>query len=372
MALGFIPRNLILAGVALATVSAAAGFVLGRWVEENVYNPKLSLAKNIEGCEQKSRSKTAGCYDRLFQDYLVANEAEGLLRAFNGAMAESPGIRRACHQITHAIGRAVFDHPRDITEIFRLDRSLDACAGGFYHGVVEKLFRPDSNLPAEQHISSGELRSKIPAVCDQFEAFGRRAECIHGIGHGAMFLLHDIGRALDACTVLPDEDRRFFCYGGAFMEYTISGRAAEESPRDPHAPCRGLADPHRDACYYVHAFRLVELGLSGQVLIAECQKVPRPADDLCVRGYVVFFLAHQALAEGPRPVAEFCARLDPPYGRICAEGVSGRLASITTDGSRAMPFCMIFQDQRLRQPCLDSIVRALHKEGLDPAAIRKN
>lgn len=330
-----------------------------------------SITKSLRGCHDNSSVVSrVECYNRLFTKYTEDHSVEILLAEFKTAMVQDGQTRQDCHQIAHAIGRVALTKLGNITKVFQLDRNLDTCTGGFFHGAIEKLFRPDDNLlsgESENHIGLEEFRSKIPTLCDRFEKLDKKSECVHGVGHGTLFLLGNLNQALDACQLFRQKTDYFGCYAGVFMEYSISGRSLEDNKRDRQFPCEQFSESRRNPCYYVQSFRLVEMGLPPDKIVEECRKAPGAAGGLCVRGYGIFFLAHEALANGPELIVEFCEKLDRPNARVCAESVASRLAAHTETGEYAMPFCSLFSLEYLRGRCfsyIGDVLRLGHKVSL--------
>jgi hypothetical protein len=157
------------------------------------------------------------------------------------------------------------------------------------------------------------------------------------------------------------------------MEYAISGKSKEDNGKDPHFPCGQFKDPFRTPCYYVLAFRMVDLGFSGEKIIEECRKVTDAAGGFCVRGYGIFFLAHEVLAQGPEPIVKFCEKLDQTNARVCAESIASRLSAHTTNGRYAMPFCSMLTSDYIRERCFSYTADVLllgHK--IDAAVIKED
>lgn len=316
------------------------------------FEKKSDLADNLTGAIVKCNSDPS-CYDDIFSKYLKDKDSQLLLGEFKLSMEANAEVRKDCHQIAHAIGRAVLVRVGNISDVFRFDRSLDTCSGGFFHGAIEGLFRPDgiSGISAEDHVSLDEFKNKIPTLCDQFEKINRKSECVHGVGHGALFLIGDLKESLSTCRLFPKSFDHFSCYSGIFMEYAVSGKSKEDNKNDPYFPCNQFKDPYRVPCYYVLSFRMVDLDFSGEKIIEKCREATDVAGGFCVRGYGIFFLAHEALAQGPEPVVEFCEKLSQTNARVCAESVASRLAAYATNGRYAMPFCSMFTSDYIRERC---------------------
>ncbi|OHB23142.1 MAG: hypothetical protein A2939_01970 [Parcubacteria group bacterium RIFCSPLOWO2_01_FULL_48_18] len=332
----------------------------------------LALAPQIENCmAENAGGARARCYNDLFADYLERYDPESLFAQFEKAMSESADIRRDCHQVIHAIGRETHAVVKNIADTFEMGRDLTLCAGGYFHGAVEKMFRPSvnsgqdpDNEPIEEHISAGELETKIPVLCAAVKDESRKDECYHGIGHGTLYLLEDLTKSLGFCNLILTKQNHFSCYSGVFMEHELSGMAFDVNVDDPHYPCRDFKSQQLYACYYVQSFRLVRLGFSKEDIVKTCREAPSPAGAMCVRGYGIFHLAHEALAEGFPPTVQFCESLDRANARVCAEAVASRLAAHMTSGELAMPFCALFESEYIRKRCFNytaDVLRLGHK-----------
>lgn len=343
------------AGLSIVAAGAAITFVFVYGTKAGQVPPpniNLSLAQNLANCESGASLQASQCYDVVMKEYFENNSPESLLEQFRLAMEQNGQVRRDCHQVAHAIGRATLVKLGNISDVFDLERNIDTCAGGVFHGAIEKMFRPDNDVPADEHISLSEFEAKVPTLCDQFETANLKSECVHGVGHGAFYFLSDTGRSFEVCRQFPDTSDHFSCYSGVFMEYDLSGASIKDNASDPDFPCDTLENPYRNPCYYVLSFRLVDLGILQDEIVPICRKAEsRAAQALCVRGYGIFYLAHEALAKGYDPVVAFCETLDRTDSRVCAEAVASRLAAYSQGGEHAMPFCTEFSSNYIRGRC---------------------
>lgn len=308
----------------------------------------------LVSCRANSFVPRAQCFQDFFADALEHEELVSIAAALERAMDEDAELRFDCHQVVHAFGRAAFNRLGNINEVFREGASLQICAGGFFHGAIEALFRPGSGQFSDAHITSEEMEEKIPVICDRFAQEKRKDECIHGIGHGVLYLLeYDVNAGLEACEKIRGPDR-FSCYTGVFMENFMGSLRPPQDLRDTgeQSPCDIYEkSSYRNPCYYVLVFHLKNLGLTDEEVVSECDTVKGFAGTLCLRGFAIFYLAHEALAEGLETAMRFCEKLERKSVRICAESVAGRLAAYTEDGTYAMPFCARFTSSAVRKSC---------------------
>lgn len=102
--------------------------------------------------------------------------------------------------------------------------------------------------------------SVLNAACEG--KFGSRGTgCQHGIGHGILeYMGHQhLQNALDACTVIQQEQQLFGCTSGVFMEYNVPiiitattsfVRFREFNVETPYVPCPVLPERFRSSCYH--------------------------------------------------------------------------------------------------------------------------
>ena len=324
-------------------------------------------------CEAFPAQEQMTCFQEYFRGVYQDSGTGDIVPAFAKAMELDADLRLNCHQVVHAIGREAYAKAGDIDPVFREGEAFNICAGGFFHGGIEAMFRPEAMEDA--HITQEEVREKIASICERFESDERKRQCIHGVGHGALYFLdYDLDDATSSCKKLPARDE-FHCYSGVFMEYVVAAESPlhdMEATRDPHYPCNEYdGNIYRNPCYYVQAFRMKDLGLSDAEIVDACRTVEGFAGSLCIRGLGVFFLAHEALAGESDVVIEFCSGLAQKRDReLCIESVASRMISHTEDGTRGLPFCAAVYDESLQEACFAYAVDVL-RVGFDfaPEAI---
>src|SRR5206468_2613061 len=88
--------------------------------------------------------------------------------------------------------------------------------------------------------------------------------CVHGLGHGFMGVLdNEVFKSLETCDTLTDDWERESCYGGVFMENTMSeenpGNLSKYlKPDQPLYPCTDVETKYKNECYKMqtsHALR---------------------------------------------------------------------------------------------------------------------
>lgn len=149
-----------------------------------------------------------------------------------------PYVARFCHPIAHDLGHAALtkfggDFQKAIS--FR----NDVCGSGYLHGVVEQAL---TNSPKP--------KTALMTLCKPTDY-----SCMHGIGHGAMFVTDmNLPAAEDLCDTLPSADRSS-CGEGVFMQnfetdLTEVHQSTWLRPNDPMYPCSSQRSPYDGDCFY--------------------------------------------------------------------------------------------------------------------------
>jgi len=116
-----------------------------------------------------------------------------------------------CHFTAHNLGYAAFEENPVLTE--NLMNAVGTCRNGFHHGVLSAFF---DDLKKEGE----DISNWYKVACDEFVDTENYYPCIHGIGHGLVFVYeNDLGSSVDACYELPDEPLEH-CMNGVMMQYS--------------------------------------------------------------------------------------------------------------------------------------------------------
>ena len=182
-------------------------------------------------CEQihNETSKDA-CYVRmlLLDIDRSGNPATELPRIDMRAKAQPTSLYARCHMLMHVVGRQwAREHHLTLDGLQKVvPRSNDpGCSAGFGMGLVMAL--------GPSIIATG--GKSALKTCEELPTRLRQFTCVHSLGHALMRGYHEtIFLAVNACTKLgvryaPD------CAQGAFHDYWISLRGADETTSPLHA-----------------------------------------------------------------------------------------------------------------------------------------
>lgn len=371
--------------VAVALVVAAAAAAGAAAHAQSAKRPWLWQCEQI-GLQTAKDS----CYERMLLQYIdrSGNPATVLPRIDHLAEAAGTSLYGNCHMYMHVVGRAwARQHHLTLERLQDVEpRSNDpGCSAGFGMGLVMEL--------GPQIIATGG-RSALK-VCERLPTRMRQFTCVHSLGHALMRGYHEaLWLAVNACARLgrkaaPD------CEQGAFHDYWIALRGADQSTIPMHAVssprklcaepdyrrwavqcwyrywiekvpgpllqtaaqvrgvCAGLRGAQRFGCIAGAAKDVNEPASTQAVL---CTHMRSAADALaCVRG-----VADQAYAGEPkRELALFsaCARMAKGARAGCAEWF-GQTFNVLENG-RFVPRCRELASAELRFACVTGARRWL-------------
>ncbi|TSC72864.1 MAG: hypothetical protein G01um101438_263 [Parcubacteria group bacterium Gr01-1014_38] len=295
------------------------------------------------------------CYQPILEGQLQAQGPRGVLSELDRLQEERPVFRAHCHDMAHVLGRFWIARGGTVADGFREGSNI--CHAGFFHGMVERVFRGGEKLTDEPlHFSPEELRAKVATVCGpevlQTTSRNIRFQCLHGLGHAVVFSLgYRLPIALEICDVLPGNWDQNSCAGGAFME-NITGVERERRmlrAGDPHYPCSIVPPKYRDSCYGMQTSWMLEDGLAWDAIIAAC----RAAGSSQLSCFQSFGrdVSPRVRQGGPVAFVPLCTQLAPDERAACIRGAVYALADHTWDGRYAYPFCAVVPSADVRAEC---------------------
>ncbi|MFD7730932.1 hypothetical protein ACFV6F_11180 [Kitasatospora phosalacinea] len=157
---------------------------------------------------------------------------------------DKPYTVRFCHPIAHELGHAAVQrYHQDFQKVISFPH--ETCAAGYLHGAVEEMLA-----------NSKDPQSDILTLC----APANTGPCIHGVGHGIMFVTkQDIPAARALCDKFPSQSRRITCSEGVFMqlfapdeedEKAKANLPADKLAAEPLYPCPEQPALYQSACFF--------------------------------------------------------------------------------------------------------------------------
>ncbi|GAA2037120.1 hypothetical protein GCM10009839_42870 [Catenulispora yoronensis] len=309
------------------TSAAAAG----------VTAPTAPTAPAVPGAAPTAATPAPPSHYEAVRDQVVAKLDETdpaqALALLQQIVDDHPDISRICHPIAHDLGHAALEkYAYDFKKAISFQDGV--CGNGYLHGVVEHavLHAPDPEQ-ALHTLCAPELDGS----------------CLHGIGHGAMFVADmDLPKALSFCDWFGQPGQRTACAEGVFMQnFEVDVPGVKNSSwlraSDPMYPCAQQAARYQGPCYYyapqyylsIHADQYADglkwcrtaantsavasctMGLGSrimkynidQVAFSEAQcatETDRALRDVCVRGLTSYYMVH---FNDPKAGMRLCVQL---------------------------------------------------------------
>ncbi|MFD0639010.1 hypothetical protein ACFQ9X_52945 [Catenulispora yoronensis] len=216
------------------TSAAAAG----------VTAPTAPTAPAVPGAAPTAATPAPPSHYEAVRDQVVAKLDETdpaqALALLQQIVDDHPDISRICHPIAHDLGHAALEkYAYDFKKAISFQDGV--CGNGYLHGVVEHavLHAPDPEQ-ALHTLCAPELDGS----------------CLHGIGHGAMFVADmDLPKALSFCDWFGQPGQRTACAEGVFMQnFEVDVPGVKNSSwlraSDPMYPCAQQAARYQGPCYY--------------------------------------------------------------------------------------------------------------------------
>ncbi|MFF3003728.1 hypothetical protein ACFVTF_13045 [Kitasatospora sp. NPDC057940] len=157
---------------------------------------------------------------------------------------EKPYTVRFCHPIAHELGHAAVKRfNADFQKVISFPH--ETCAAGYLHGAVEEML----NASAQPEVD-------LLKLC----APKNTGPCIHGVGHGTMFVAkQDVPKARELCSKFPSDQNKIRCSEGLFMqlfgpdeedEKAKANLPADKLAQDPLYPCKDQPSLFQSACFF--------------------------------------------------------------------------------------------------------------------------
>lgn len=333
---------------------------------ENESSTREYLLQAISACYSNKVSQSNECIRDII--FYVSNRAgvrETLLAV--GELAADDTIFSSCHELTHYVGQAAYAKYGSYSEAFQ--DGVHVCYGGFYHGVMEGYFMDDSSdlMP----FSLEKVAQVVPNLCGEVQDHANEMlfyECLHGLGHGLMFLTEmELPTALDLCDTLTGDHKRAGCYQGVFMENATSTTNPDHVSEwvhtdDPMYPCSLFEGLRAEVCYQYQStyfLRLVSTPPNNNWIGAGelCMQVPEKQVSGC---FVILATGIPSYTNDFEEMHDICTQFPESYYGECVSGVITALGGWYSNQTEPMEqFCEGVQTQ-YQSVCASSVQDVLN------------
>ncbi|OGZ44906.1 MAG: hypothetical protein A3C84_00965 [Candidatus Ryanbacteria bacterium RIFCSPHIGHO2_02_FULL_48_12] len=273
---------------------------------------------------------------------------------------------RDCHVLAHAISRAaVRKDPADWKNLLN-EADAASCGSGYLHGVLEAHVWDDPEFKLTPAF--------VDEACRSRKDFYDQRMCFHFMGH--LFLVDEEGKvppALVSCQEIPEDQFRFECYDGLFMEHNqklaLADHGMEPLPNitpqyleQLRAHCLSYDGQKSLACWQEMAEMYAKLYEYDPIKVFEnCYTAPTDQErKICYfKGIVVTSI--YALSDTPDRLLSICKPYDADEGtyKMCTEYIIATFMHYSSKYTpRAVTLCTHVTDAR-RQSCFHELGKQL-------------
>ena len=319
------------------------------------------ISSSIKSCYEVGGSTQ--CLASAASDFTSQFPLELILKVF-AENEYKPDFFAMCHGTLHFIGREVYKINGSVAKA--LPQCTSVCFEACSHGVLEGYFQTN-NL------------SSIEKICGKKENFEKPElynQCLHGLGHGLMFITEaDLPKSLKYCDSLNTQQDRDQCYGGVFMENSTSSTNKEHPSRylkaeDSWYPCNILEDRYLRMCYILQGFYVAQsLQYDTLAVIESCAGVPKKYQPSCFSAIGQVKVGH---TQDPKEVKNECYLIsDNSYIDACIEGAVGAMANrYAGNMDKIIDFCFSVTDEH-KEACYKNLGNSVRSWNGSSAEIEK-
>lgn len=321
----------------------------------------FSFKKNGEDSNYYLRDQLKICYDnggandcykyvaQIFFDQFGLKESLNLL-----AQNENyPEVYARCHEVTHFLSRSEYEKLGSIAAVYAGCNST--CHGGCYHGTLEAYLK-------EKNLDTKGVTRQFSRICGKEEDYNAPIvfnECLHGLGHAAMYVTEaDLPLSLSFCDLLPSQDGKERCYSGAFMENSSSSTNRDHPGKfvkadDPFYPCNSLEEKYLRLCWrYQSSYFSIISNQDWNKVISLCKQVPGKYQEECFR---TIGTNQVGFTSDMKKMEDDCNLVPEEFQDICIAGVVSSFAyRFVGDSSKMINFCSIVEMQE-KEACFKQI-----------------
>ncbi|MEX2028139.1 MAG: hypothetical protein WD988_01400 [Candidatus Curtissbacteria bacterium] len=354
-------------------------------VQKNNPEAKAHIISAMSKCYQLRGQNN--CYKNAAQDAVRLFSVDDITRTI-GESESTLEIYSECHTFMHFVGQEEYKRVKNLGQA--LSEGSFVCFEGYQHGVVEGYF-VDQNISIEA--GSAALEKEIQNVCGKQDDYDKPelfSQCLHGIGHAAMFLTqNEVPMSLELCDMLQSDTKEEYCYSGVFMENSNSSTNKDHPSKyvdrnNPLYPCTILGERYLKMCYEMQSFKFFEYsGQDWPKTIALCDRIPREYQSGCFRtigstqvGFTQDFSGMKAVCDliknsasralclksivttlstrfggDVQRMSRFCNIVDPDFKNTCYSQIGLSLKQWIRDPEQINSLCQQILEEEYKKVC---------------------
>lgn len=295
-----------------------------------------------------------GCYKQIAQ---VLHNQFGLASTLSllRQNEQYPEVYARCHEVTHYLSRNEYDKQKSIAKVYAQCDST--CHGGCYHGTLEAYLKKQESKPGFN------INTDFSKICGKEEDYQKPLEfyeCLHGLGHAAMFVTEmELMESLKLCDTLGNQEFKEKCYTGVFMENSSSSTSFDHKSiyikeDDPFYPCNILVEKHQPMCWQYQSSYFSIINNQDWKKVADmCLQIPSQYQDRCFR---TIGTNQVGFTSSLKTMKEDCDLMpNANFKNVCVTGVISSLSyRFVGDTEKMIDFCSLV-DPSDKEKCYKQI-----------------
>ena len=277
-----------------------------------------------------------GCYKQVAQLFFDTFGLKDTL-AFFKSNENYPEVYARCHETTHYLSRLEYEKQKSIAKVYTQCDST--CHGGCYHGTLEAYLKEHSN-------------TDFAKICGQAQDYQKPIEfneCLHGLGHAAMFVTDmELKDSLKMCDLIASQEHKERCYTGVFMENSSSSTSFDHASKyikadDPFYPCNSLDEKYQSLCWQYQSSYFSIISNQDWVKVADlCLQIPQKYQEKCFR---TIGTNQVGFTTSLKKMKQDCEMMPEKFQDICIAGVVSSLSyRFVGDSQRMIDFCSLVEE----------------------------
>ena len=300
-----------------------------------------------------------GCYKQvagLLYDNFGLSKTLALLKANE----DYPEIYARCHEVTHYLSRLEYEKQGNIAKVYAQCDST--CHGGCYHGTLEAYLK-EAIDNAQDGKSNFTMQTGFAKVCGRAQDYQKPIEfneCLHGMGHAAMFVTEmELKQSLKLCDTFSEQQHKERCYTGVFMENSSSSTSFDHASiyikkDDPFYPCNALEEKYLSLCWqYQSSYFSIISNQDWKKVAQLCLQISIQYQDRCFRTIGTNQVGFTSSLETMKKDCDLMPSAH--FKNVCVAGVVSSLSyRFVGDMQKMIDFCLL-SDPQNRESCFKQI-----------------
>ena len=150
------------------------------------------------------------CIVKLLQNRAQSEEPNSVMSNYLVYIEESSTLKASCHTVTHLFGQWVYEK----YGVKKFDEEITGCLSGYMHGFLIGI--------SKNSINGSAYLGKAKALCATIPSVNKKGLCVHGLGHGATFIVKSLAEANRMCLTFKESALQLECIDGTAMEWNNS------------------------------------------------------------------------------------------------------------------------------------------------------